>query len=74
LLAEMRREVARTRRKAMVEELGYVPHPALKDGRVNNTVLPDGCKPRLYVRRNSKAFDISLPTEVASAYTAAQMA
>lgn len=64
--------VPRTKRRALMQSLGYDWHPALRDGRVNDPVLPDGGKPRLYVRPGSPESMIAVAAEVARAYTAAQ--
>ena len=64
--------VPRTKRRALMQSLGYDWHPALKDGRVDNPVLPDGGKPRLYVRLGSPEATITRPADVAKAYAAAQ--
>ena len=53
--------------------LGYNYHPALHDGRVNNTVLPDAGKPRLYVKDGHLSLNVTKPAEVARLYTEAQM-
>lgn len=58
---------------SLLRGLGYVPHPALKDGQVHNPVLPDGGKPRLYVRVGSEAETILRPADVAAAYARAQV-
>ncbi len=65
------RRVSHTKRREMLAQMGYVPHPALPDGRVNSQVIPDGGKPRLYVRADSLPFKITNPAEVAKAYEAA---
>jgi hypothetical protein len=65
------RRVSHTKRKEMLAQLGYKPHPALPDGRVNNAVLPDGGKPRLYIKEGSLALQITVPAEVAKAYETA---
>jgi hypothetical protein len=61
--------------KATMARLGYVPHPALPDGRVNTVLdlsksLADHQrKPRLYVHRSNVAvLAISDPAEVSRAY------
>lgn len=47
------RSIAPNKRREIMSNLGYDYHPALgKEGRVNNNVLPDGKKPRLYVRKD----------------------
>lgn len=60
------------RRRDMLGAMGYVPHPALPDGRVHNAVMPDGGKPRLFVRRDAQEFLIGDPPAVAKAYSQAQ--
>jgi hypothetical protein len=67
------RAVPINKRPALMLSLGYVPHPALPDGRVNNTIQPDGNKPRLYVHQSSPLMALTLPAEVASMYTNAQL-
>lgn len=60
------------RRRDMLKSLGYDYHPALKDGQVNNLVLPDSAKPRLFVRAGHPALALTSPSEIARAYTTAQ--
>ena len=67
----LRGKITHNRRKEMLENLGYRWHPALSDGRVNNTVIPDGGKPRLYIKTDSLALQITDPQAVAKAYEAA---
>lgn len=40
----------RNTRGALLLDLGYIPHPGLVGGQVNNTVSPDGAKPRLFIK------------------------
>lgn len=61
------------KRRELLATLGYVPHPGLRDGRVDNTVLPDAGKPRLFVRAGSPAAFITGAAEIAKAYSAAQV-
>lgn len=56
------------KRRDMLGQLGYVYHPALAEGRVNNLVLPDGGKPRLFVRKDGPLWPISTAAEAAKAY------
>jgi hypothetical protein len=65
------RKVTHSRRKEMLEGLGYHYHPAFKEGRVNNIVLPDGGKPRLYIKDDSLARQITGSVEACKAYEAA---
>ncbi len=62
------RRVTHSKRKEMLEALGYAYHPALVEGRVNNLVLPDGGKPRLFVHKDSQARAIQGAAEAAKAY------
>lgn len=62
------RRVTHSKRKEMLEALGYAYHPALVEGRVNNLVLPDGGKPRLFVHKDSQARNIQGAAEAAKAY------
>ena len=64
----MARRVTHSKRKEMLEALDYAHHPALSDGRVNNLVLPDNGKPRLFVHKNSPAKTIIGALEAAKAY------
>lgn len=64
----MTRRVPINRRRDLMIGLGYDWHPALKDGRVNNAVLPDNGKPRLYLRLDSPKRDLVSPGEVAKDY------
>lgn len=64
--------IPRNMRRELLEGLGYVWHPGLHQGRVNNDVMPDGGKPRLFVKPGGPAWDLQGPAEIARAYTAAQ--
>lgn len=73
LLSEKRKELALTKQRDMLATLGYAPHPGLNGGRVNNSVLPDNRKPRLYVRPGSEQAALVGAREIAAAYADAQM-
>lgn len=62
------RRVTHSKRKEMLHDLGYGYHPALSDGRVNNMVLPDNGKPRLFVHKECDARHIKVAGEAAKAY------
>ena len=57
------------KRREMMRVIGYDWHPALVDGRVNNIVMPDGGKPKLFVRAGHPALSLTSPAAVASAYS-----
>ena len=52
--------------------LGYVRHPGLKDGRVNNLVQPDGARSVLYVAKGRMDLLALAGAEAARSYTEAQ--
>ena len=58
------------KRKELLYDLGYIPHPALTGGRVNNPIpLDENKKPRLFIRKgNIKEKNISKASQVASTY------
>ena len=70
----MDRLIPRNKRKDMLRDLGYVPHPALKNGRVDNNVQFDGGKPRLYVKRDHINCNINNHLDVAKVYQSVQIA
>lgn len=74
LLKTMRaeRQVPPARRRDMMRSLGYDWHPGLKDGRVNNVILMDGGKPRLYIKQGHIHVNLTTPAEIARCYQAAQ--
>ncbi|MGJ0509089.1 MAG: phage NrS-1 polymerase family protein [Methylocystis sp.] len=66
------RAIPPNKRRDLLTNIGYDYHPQLVGGRVNNAVLPDGGKPRLFVKRGSELASIVGPAEVARAYCTAQ--
>lgn len=67
------RRVTHSKRKEMLDGMGYVYHPAFTDGRVNNVVTPDGGKPRLFVLKVSQAYQIQNAAEASKDYEKANM-
>lgn len=74
LLDKLNRSRALTPRKRekMLSDLGYVKHPGLMGGRVNNPVLPDNGKPVLFVKGGSPESLLVGAAEIAKAYAVAQ--
>jgi hypothetical protein len=74
LLEEKRasNKIPHNKRKALMESLGFIQHPGLVDGRLNNTVLPDGGKPKLYILATSIDRLLTNPSEIARSYSVAQ--
>lgn len=54
---------------AIMASLGYIRHPHLVEGRTNNKVLPDGRRPRLWVKPGSRVAAMTRPGDISAAYT-----
>lgn len=68
------RYVPLNRRREMLQSLGYEWHPYLTKGRVDNAVMPDGAKVKLFVDQTRRdLLALTRPPEIAAAYSAAQM-
>lgn len=63
------RRIPLNKRRDLMQVLGYDWHPGLKDGRLNNVVLPDGGKPRLYIINGHKHTGLLGGGEIAKAYS-----
>lgn len=61
-----------SKRREMLHAMGYILHPGLPEGRVNNPVQPDGRKPQLFILASHPAAQLRGPAEIARAYAAAQ--
>lgn len=73
LLEARRRTVSPNRQRDLLLMLGYDWHPGLKQGRVDNTILPDGGKPKLFIKNGHPMAGLVGPGAIASAYSGAQM-
>ena len=60
------------KRKQMLNDMGYEWHPALHKGRVNNHIMVDQGKPKLYLKAGHVSLNLQTAAEVAKAYEAAQ--
>lgn len=60
------------KRRELLQSLGYDWHPGLPGGRVNSPTLIDSGKPRLFIRQDHLARNLTSPAEIARAYEAAQ--
>jgi hypothetical protein len=72
LLDRVRANVPRTKRREMLQRLGYDYHPHLPDGRVNNVVQPDNAKPRLFIRMGHLVGNLTDGATIAKRYQADQ--
>lgn len=66
------RRVPIHKRKDLMQSLGYDHHPALRKGRVNNPILAEGGKPRLYIKRGHIHGNLQAAAEVSRCYCEAQ--
>lgn len=75
LIRELRAEsrFPLNKRTDLMRELGYIRHPGIPDGRVNNAIAPDGTKSRLYIKEGHPDAQL-VGAAVGAAYTAAQTA
>lgn len=74
-LLEHRRNISHNKRKEMMQALGYIPHPQLVDGRVNNPIVDCNGKtgkPRLYVKQGHLAANLTNGPEITRHYLDAQ--
>lgn len=62
------RRITHNKRRKLLEPLGYVLHPALKDGRAHRYLLPDAAKSVLFVRHDSEYFRLTDPEQIALKY------
>ena len=46
------RRIPKNKRKALLMSLNYIPHPALVNGRLNQNIVYEGGKPRVFIKRN----------------------
>ncbi len=61
------------KRRDLVAGLGYIPHPGLKDGRTNGPSMIDGGgKPRLYIKQDHLAAQLTSSPDILARYIAAQ--
>lgn len=65
-------QIPRNKRRELMRSLGYDWHPALRDGRLDNPVMIDNGKPRLYVKAGHLALNVTSRAEIARMYCAAQ--
>lgn len=72
LLERKRRPLSTQRRRSVMEALGFIPHPGLREGRAWNPVQPDGVRSLLYVKRGSAAAALTETLAILDAYSRAQ--
>lgn len=57
------------RRGQLMSSMGYVLHPALKEGRTTSPLLAeDGKRPKLYIREGHLALNLTIPADVIATY------
>jgi hypothetical protein len=60
------------KRREILQSLGYDWHPGLKNGRVNNVIMLDGGKPRLFIKAGHIHSNLQSAVEIAKQYQEAQ--
>ena len=68
LLRDTGIRMARNKRRDVLIEMGYMAHPGLQNGQVNNPIQPDGCKPRLFIQPEHHSVNMR-GGDVAKAYS-----
>ncbi|MCK5504240.1 MAG: hypothetical protein KAJ10_03715 [Thermodesulfovibrionia bacterium] len=70
LLRERRDEkrIPPNKRRAILDDLGYMPHAHLKGGRVNNIILKEAGKPVLYIKKDHPALVLRATADIQKAY------
>ena len=74
LIDNMRKggQIPRNKRRDLMKTIGYDYHPHLKGGRVNNVIMIDNGKPRLYIKHGHIHANLAGGAEIARHYCAAQ--
>jgi len=72
LLKELNIKMPQNKRITMLHELGYEPHPGLRDGRVNNFISIDRGRPRLYIKTGSLYCNLKTQSEIIQHYVDCQ--
>ncbi|MCH9712663.1 MAG: hypothetical protein K0U20_08585 [Proteobacteria bacterium] len=67
-----KRSMPQNKRKQMLNDMGYVWHPNLNKGRVNNVIMIDQGKPKLYIKVGHLAENLQTCAEISKAYQDAQ--
>lgn len=66
------RRITHAKRNEIIVELGFIIHPGLKGGRVNNIIPLDGGKPKLYIKSDSPLVQLTQGSEIVKHYIEAQ--
>jgi hypothetical protein len=67
------RKIPQNKRRELLAALGYLPHPALPDGRAQSESMIDGgSKPRLFIKAGHIATNLEAPSKALAAYIQAQ--
>jgi hypothetical protein len=72
LLDDIGVTLPRRKFREILERIGYFEHPGLRSGRVDNEIMPDNSKPRLYTTAGHLSLNFDTPVNIAKSYTDAQ--
>jgi hypothetical protein len=62
------KRITQIKRKELLLKLGYVLHPWLRNGRVNNIIPMDAGKPRLYIKKGHLVGNLQYPRDIVERY------
>ena len=60
--------LSHSRKSQLLDEIGYVPHPHLPQGRLGGIIPEEGGRPKLYVRQNCLHCNITDPQKIREMY------
>lgn len=66
------KRIPHNKRRMILENMGYIQHPGLKEGRVNNIIPVEGGKPKLYIKKGHPDIGLIGVAAIVKAYTRAQ--
>lgn len=67
------RRMSQRKRAEMLEDLGYIHHPGLRDGRTTTAVISEGGRrPRLYIKTGHLASNLTRGGDILNAYLKSQ--
>jgi hypothetical protein len=62
------KRITYNKRAELLRKMGYIPHPGLRDGRVNNIIPMELGKPRLYIKKGHILANLKNPVDIANKY------
>ena len=72
LISRLRHLMPDSKRGKILERMGYIWHPGLRDGQATRVLKPDNKRPRLFIKRDHSAITLTDREAIMTAYEAAQ--